>query len=285
MIVIVLSDCPPSLRGDLTKWLFEVSTNVFVGRVTARVRDALWERIITSCRTGRATMVYGVDNEQRFDFRVHNTEWQPVDYDGLKLMRRPLPPPAGSSRRGLGYSNASRFLKISREAGKIMNPPADERICVALVKTSGVTPSVDRLLSFDFFFCDQHGKLIQHRNWSLSLQGSEPYWIADGRGTSLSATVALEQFLTALSGKAVVCENAKRISEFIDAGCVRSSVSRPAFDLIDLQQYARKVFSDLPNYSLDTLTKALALDCNLDSVEGQGEAMAKVFSRLMSFES
>ncbi|WP_400203842.1 type I-E CRISPR-associated endoribonuclease Cas2e [Candidatus Methanomassiliicoccus intestinalis] len=88
MIIIVLSSCPSSLRGDLTKWLFEINTNVFVGRVSARVRDDLWERIIKYCKKGKVTMVYNARNEQGFDFRVHNSEWNPIDFDGLKLMRR-----------------------------------------------------------------------------------------------------------------------------------------------------------------------------------------------------
>lgn len=90
MIVIVLANCPKSLRGDLTKWLYEISVNVFVGRVSARVRDELWSRIKRSCREGRAVMVFGVDNEQRFDFRVYNSDDIPVDLDGLKVMLRPL---------------------------------------------------------------------------------------------------------------------------------------------------------------------------------------------------
>ena len=49
----------------------------------------MWGRIIKSCSDGRATMVFGVDNEQRFDFRVHNTTSRPVDFDGIKLMMKP----------------------------------------------------------------------------------------------------------------------------------------------------------------------------------------------------
>ena len=45
MIVIVLSACPVSLRGDLTKWLLEINPGVFVGRVSARIREKLWARV------------------------------------------------------------------------------------------------------------------------------------------------------------------------------------------------------------------------------------------------
>lgn len=89
MIVIVLSCCPPSLRGDLTRWFFEITTNVYVGRVSARVREGIWNRIIQNCGDGTAVMIYGVDNEQRFDFKIHNSRRRPVDLDGLKIMMKP----------------------------------------------------------------------------------------------------------------------------------------------------------------------------------------------------
>lgn len=41
MIVVVLSACPVGLRGDLTRWLLEISAGVFVGKVSARVREHL----------------------------------------------------------------------------------------------------------------------------------------------------------------------------------------------------------------------------------------------------
>lgn len=86
-----MTDCPPQLRGDLSKWLCEINTGVYVGQVSQRVREALWIRVCENLKNGRATMVYSTNGEQKMDFRVHNTAWEPVDFDGLKLMRRPLP--------------------------------------------------------------------------------------------------------------------------------------------------------------------------------------------------
>ena len=89
MTVLVLTACPAGLRGHLTRWLLEISPGVFVGHVPARVRDALWDRGIEMRRDGRAILVYTVRGEQHFEFRVHRHDWEVVDFDGLKLMRRP----------------------------------------------------------------------------------------------------------------------------------------------------------------------------------------------------
>lgn len=89
MIVVVLTACPVGLRGDLTRWLLEIAPDVFVGHVSARVREKLWGRIEGQMRTGKAIMVYSARSEQHLAFRVHNAEWIPKDCEGLELMVRP----------------------------------------------------------------------------------------------------------------------------------------------------------------------------------------------------
>ena len=54
MTVITLKKVPASLRGDLTKWMQEIATGVYVGNFSTRVRQYLWERICNS-EIGRAS--------------------------------------------------------------------------------------------------------------------------------------------------------------------------------------------------------------------------------------
>jgi CRISPR-associated protein Cas2 len=117
MIVVSLEVCPPSLRGDITKWLLEIDTNVYAGNMSARVRDELWNKISKAARTtGRAIMAFDSKNEQGMDFYVHNCQWEPTDFDGLKLMLRPSANrmdghAAGDSATALkpGFSKASKY--------------------------------------------------------------------------------------------------------------------------------------------------------------------------------
>ena len=88
MIVIRLSACPSSLRGDLSKWLCEVDSNLFVGRVSSKVRENLWSRVCMSIGNGSATLIYNTNNEQGFDFRVKRKDAEIVDLDGFKLIMR-----------------------------------------------------------------------------------------------------------------------------------------------------------------------------------------------------
>ena len=44
MVMMILERVPVSLRGELTRWLVEPRAGVFAGRISAGVRDKLWER-------------------------------------------------------------------------------------------------------------------------------------------------------------------------------------------------------------------------------------------------
>lgn len=115
MVVIVVTACPAGLRGHLTRWLLEVSAGVFVGHVTARVRDLMWERVVELAKDGRAIMIHSVRGEQRLAFKVHRHDWLPVDLDGIQLMLRPAaayrdPPQELRS----GWSNAGKSRMLAR---------------------------------------------------------------------------------------------------------------------------------------------------------------------------
>lgn len=92
MTIVVLTAVPLGLRGHLTRWLLEISPGVFVGHISARVRELMWERIVEFVNEGRALMVHSVHGEQRLAFDVHGHDWTPVDFDGITLMRRQTVP-------------------------------------------------------------------------------------------------------------------------------------------------------------------------------------------------
>ena len=120
MVVLVLTACPPGLRGDVSRWLLEIAPGVFVGRLSARVRELLWDRVVTLVKGGRAIMVCSARNEQHLAFKVHQPDWQPVDCEGVELIRRP----AGSDDATLlgvptkGWSSASKYRRARKYGGR-----------------------------------------------------------------------------------------------------------------------------------------------------------------------
>ncbi len=90
MTVLIVETGTEGLRGLLSRWLIQPRTGVFVGRLSARVREKLWEMIIQSGKAKGALMIYAAQNEQRFAIRSWgDTGREPIDFDGLALIRRP----------------------------------------------------------------------------------------------------------------------------------------------------------------------------------------------------
>ncbi len=111
MIVLVLTACPQGLRGSLTRWLLEISPGVFVGHVSARVRDALWAQTMDMIKDGKAIMVYPAKNEQGFEFKTHRHDWDLIDVDGIRLLQRPSQDSARKPAMRHGWSKASHYRR------------------------------------------------------------------------------------------------------------------------------------------------------------------------------
>ena len=89
MVVLVVERVPVSLRGELTRWLLEVRAGVFVGDVSALVREKLWELVTEKARDGAAVLVHNADSEQSFAMRLHGEPSRDIaEFDGLYLVRR-----------------------------------------------------------------------------------------------------------------------------------------------------------------------------------------------------
>ena len=116
MIVLALSAVPEGLRGHVTRWLMEISPGVFVGTLSARVRERLWEIVTENMKTGRAVMVYRARNEQSHAFLTWGDPRKPVDFDGLTLMMRPY----YSEGRGQ-YSEPDPAARQLRKRPKLSN--------------------------------------------------------------------------------------------------------------------------------------------------------------------
>ena len=90
MVVMILEKVPASLRGELTRWLIEPHTGVFVGHVNAMVRDRLWTKCCKAKRAGGIVQIWSTNTEQRFKMRMAGvTKRTVVDFDGLQLIRVP----------------------------------------------------------------------------------------------------------------------------------------------------------------------------------------------------
>lgn len=88
MVVMVLENVPPGLRGELTRRMLEPRAGVFVGSLSGMVRDRLWEKVCNDARTGGCLLVHSSNTEQGFRLRAWgNTSRTLADFEGLTLVR------------------------------------------------------------------------------------------------------------------------------------------------------------------------------------------------------
>lgn len=87
MLVIVVENVPPRLRGRLAVWLLEVRAGVYVGHISRRVREMIWSTVIKGCGEGNAVMAWSTNTESGFDFLTWGiNRRKPVEMNGIKLV-------------------------------------------------------------------------------------------------------------------------------------------------------------------------------------------------------
>lgn len=116
LTVITLKKVPNSLRGDLTRWMQEIATGVYVGSYNSKVREYLWKRVTDTVGQGEASMCYSCRNEIGYAFCTCNTERQVVDYDGIPLVLIPAQDASEKDPKqdSHGFSKAYKYHKAVR---------------------------------------------------------------------------------------------------------------------------------------------------------------------------
>lgn len=260
MVVLTLTNCPPALRGDLSKWLQEINTGVYVGQVSARVRDALWERVIAHTGTGRATMVFNTNNEQHMDFLVHNTSWEPIDFDGLKLILRPSPARlSATSKPRTGFSKASKALMARMSSIRRASVKVEDTVAVD-VETTGLDADMCEIIEIGAVKTQQ-GRISGQFNMLIKPHEPLPAGIIALTGITeamlskdgQSLYEAMAGFLSFVGEMPVVSHNARFDFAFLRSACTQCGFAPFSNPCIDTLALARRLVTEVDNYKLQTL--------------------------------
>lgn len=146
--VITLKKSIPSLRGDLSKWMQEIATGVYVGNFNSKVRDELWTRVLDNIGEGEATISYAYRNEIGYNFETHNTQRSAVDSDGIPLIFIPASDNHSCIKEHdeYGFSDASKFHKAKKYTQFRKNDPAQTPYVVLDIETNGLNPTNDNII-------------------------------------------------------------------------------------------------------------------------------------------
>ena len=87
MLVIVVENVPARLRGRLAVWLLEIRAGVYVGKLSRRVREMIWDTVEGGVEDGNAVMAWSINAEAGFEFVTTGENRRiPVDMDGVQLV-------------------------------------------------------------------------------------------------------------------------------------------------------------------------------------------------------
>lgn len=265
MIVITVSNCPPKLRGDLSKWLIEIDTGVFVGNLTARVRDEVWQRVCTNIKHGSATMAYGTNNEQKLDFRVHNNDWEPVDFDGIKLIKQKTKMDdkhyKDTSKAKINHIN--RLAQMKNGTSKLKKDAVFEYVVID-IETTGLDNSeiieIGALHIVNGQIADEFSHLVkceQPLPQEISkLTGITPDELAEN-GIDLSTAIA--EFTAFCGEKDLVAYNIKFDMKFLQAACKNNGLPLLKNKQIDVMLLAKKKLR-LKSYRLIAVAENLGIE-------------------------
>lgn len=88
MLVIVIENAPPRLRGRLALWLAEIRAGTYVGVYSQRTRERIWEEVLLLLGDGSAAIVWAAPTDSGFEFETAGPNRRtPIDFDGLTLVQ------------------------------------------------------------------------------------------------------------------------------------------------------------------------------------------------------
>ncbi|AVK61556.1 type I-E CRISPR-associated endoribonuclease Cas2 [Lactobacillus sp. CBA3605] len=270
MIVITLTKVPKSLQGDLTKWYQEIQTGVYVGNVSARIRDALWDRIMQNIGRGEATMVYNANNEFGYQFKTTRQDRAVLDFDGVPLMMH-LNVATGNVKHG--FSDAAKFHRAKVMTRKVANRaplPAKLPPFVTIdLETTGLDAAKDAIISIGavrrlaanqvdhFYQLIQVKSAVPKKITALTQLTSE---ILSVNGVSLAAGLqALQVFVGDLP---IVGYNLRFDELFLTTGFEQIGQADLPNQWLDLLPMVKKSNKFLDNYRLATVLSEYGIENN-----------------------
>lgn len=283
--VITLKRSTPSLRGDLTKWMQEIATGVYIGNFNTRVREKLWSRVIETVGDGEATMSFAYRNEIGYQFVTWNTRRENIDCDGIPLVL--LPVEQKESKKVLtGFSNAAKFRNARKFSG--IKPAAKTSALpyvILDIETDGLDENVNTIIELGAVKVDGETRNEFHR--LIRCEQSLPASITELTGITESMLMeegvflddALDDLLNFIGDDILVGYRVDFDLRFINKALEK--FNRPKLTNLqhDLMRYVKKEKMFLKDYKLKTALAAYGI---LEEVPHRALKDARLIARLAS---
>lgn len=264
--VITLKKVPNSLRGDLTRWMQEIATGVYVGNFNSRVREALWQRIIDTVGDGEATMSFAFRNEIGYSFQTINAARQVVDYDGIPLVLLPSENDEERDRSiTAGFSNASKMHRARRVASPNIDNVQREYVFLD-IETTGLDVEKDRIIEVGSIKVSGEKEVTFQRLIKTEIEVPDVIENLTGiNGSKLSSEgIELKQciaeFMEFIGKSDLIGYNIRFDIKFLNKALSDLAIAPIHNKTIDLMQEAKKRNMFQINYKLETTLREYGID-------------------------
>ncbi len=280
--VIVLKKVPNSLRGDLTRWMQEIATGVYIGSFNSRVRNYLWNRVTDTVGQGEASICFSCRNEIGYSFCTFNTERQVIDYDGIPLVLIPAEDTSENDMnlKSPGFSNASKFhqaIRIKRAAppdseDKIksetpgVSKTLDQTALVFLdIETTGLDIEKDQIIEIGAVKVSNGEEFEFHRLIETDISIPEVVHKLTGISNEMlkdktKLEEGIQDFFTFIQGATLVGYNISFDIKFINRELQKHSLEPIHNQTIDLMLAAKRKNSFQTNYKFETTLKEYGIN-------------------------
>lgn len=263
LTVITLKKSPPSLTGDLTKWMQEISTGVYVGNFNTKIREKLWERVIESVGSGEATMTYAYRNEIGYRFETHNSNKIPINFDGIPLVFTPNNPKESKKENKLGFSKAAKMRKAKKYSG-IKSQGNTKTYVIIDLETTGLDPINDRIIEVGAI---RIGEEIKDYSAIVKQEIDITEKIRDLTGISdedikkgKAEEIVINELLDFIGQDSLVGYNINFDIKFINECLNRFGKSKVRNMTYDVMKYVKNDKLFLKNYKLETVVKEYGIN-------------------------
>lgn len=258
LTIITLSKVKNSLRGDLTKWMQEIDTGVYVGNFNSKVRENLWQRIINNIGDGSATMSYSYRNELGYDFKTYNTDRKVIYKDSIPLVLRENKK-TDSVKIKHGFSKQAKIRKTQKYKEK--------KYIVIDIETSGLDYKNNRIIEVAAVLTNTRGKIIDiyHSLIKQDIELSKEIINLTGIKTedidnARNEKDVLEELIKFIGNYDIVGYNVNFDINFINYYSNKYSFKNIENRVYDLKNYVKREKLFMKNYRLQTALKEYDID-------------------------
>lgn len=263
LTVITLKNSPPSLRGDLTKWMQEISTGVYVGNFNTKIREELRDRVVESVGSGEATMTYAYRNEIGYKFETHNSNKISIDFDGIPLVFTPNNPKENKKENKLGFSKTAKMRK-AKKYSRLKSQEKTKAYVIIDLETTGLDPINDRIIEIGAI---RIGKEIKEYSTIMGQEMKIPEKIRDLTGISeedikkgKDEKRAINELLLFIGEDTLVGYNINFDIKFINEALKRQEKPKVKNMTYDVMKYVKNDKLFLKNYKLEMVVKEYGIN-------------------------